>query len=158
MEIRFAKPEDVSQILVLLRQIGTLHHKQRPDYFRKNAQKYGVSQILSMLDQCDSPIFVAAEGDRVLGYAFCAVREFPRDPVVESHTELRLEDLCVDEAVRRQGVGRALFDGVVRYAKMRDFHSVTLNVWDCNENAKKFYAAMGLLPRNICMELRLEKE
>ena len=47
MEIRFAEIKDIPGILALLRQVGQVHHQGRPDIFRKGAQKYGASQVIS---------------------------------------------------------------------------------------------------------------
>ena len=68
MEIRFAQAKDVIGIIALLRQVGEVHRQGRPDIFRNGAQKYGASQILSMLDNSATPIFVAVENGAVLGY------------------------------------------------------------------------------------------
>ena len=76
MEIRFAKAEDVTGILALLKQVGKVHHQGRPDIFRAGAQKYGASQILAMLDKPQTPIFVAIEGKKVVGYGFCQVKKY----------------------------------------------------------------------------------
>ena len=75
MEIRFATKQDVGGILALLKQVGSVHHEGRPDIFRSGAQKYGASQVIAMLDSIESPIFVAVEEDRVLGYCFCILEE-----------------------------------------------------------------------------------
>ena len=71
MEIRMAKAQDVPGIIKLLQQVGRVHHEGRPDLFRSNAQKYGPSQVLEMLGKGDTPIFVAVEEEKVLGYGFC---------------------------------------------------------------------------------------
>ena len=156
MEIRFAKPEDVAGILSLLKQVGQVHHEGRPDIFRTNAQKYGASQVISMLDSAKTPIFVAAEGDRVLGYGFCILKEHKNDPVIADHTELYIDDLCVDETCRGKHIGKAIYEAVVRYARMRGCYNVTLNVWCCNPGAMAFYESLGLKPQKIGMETILE--
>ena len=156
MDIRFAKPQDVPGILALLRQVGNVHHEGRPDIFRSGAQKYGASQVLAMLDKSASPIFVASEGEQVLGYGFCQMKIYENDPVIADHTELYIDDLCVDENCRGKGIGKAIYREICRYAKMRRCHSVTLNVWCCNESAMKFYERLGLKPQKIGMELPLE--
>ena len=152
MQIRFAKPADVPAILKLLRQVGKVHADGRPDIFRDGAQKYSASQILAMLDDPMQPIFIAAEGDAVLGYGICQIRSCEKDPVMRDRTELYLDDLCVDETTRGKGVGKALYDAIRQYAKQRLCHSVSLNVWSCNETAYKFYVNLGLLPRKTCLE------
>ena len=158
MQIRFAIPEDVPGILSLLRQVGEVHHNGRPDIFRAGAQKYGASQVLGMLDKPATPIFVAVEGDKVLGYGFCQIKKHYQDPVITDHTDLYIDDLCVDESTRGTGVGRAIYNEICRYAKMRGCSAITLNVWCCNESAMRFYEKLGLKPQKIGMEMLLEEK
>ena len=157
MEIRFAENKDVAGILALLKQVGRVHHEGRPDLFRSNAQKYGASQVLAMLNDPANPIFVAVEEEKVLGYGFCQSVRHVQDPVLTDVTSLYIDDLCVDENCRGQGVGKAIYEAIVRYAKMSKYYNVTLNVWSCNASALKFYEAMGLRPQKIGMELLLEE-
>lgn len=152
MEIRFAAAQDVLGILELLRQVGRVHYEGRPDIFRDNAQKYGASQVLALLNSSKTPIFVAVEEDKVLGYCFCKVKAYENEPVVNDHTELYIDDLCVDENHRGQHIGTALYNQVLRYAKMRGCHNITLNVWCFNERAMKFYESLGMKPQRLFME------
>ena len=152
MEIRFAQPKDVPGILSLLRQVGKVHHEGRPDIFRSKAQKYSASQVIAMLDSTDTPVFVAVEGDRLLGYCFCMVKRHYQDPVINDFTTLYIDDLCVDETCRGQHIGTALYEAACAYAKTRECYSVTLNVWTCNQSAMRFYQRMGLKPQKIGME------
>ena len=156
MDIRFAQPEDVAGILNLLKQVGRVHHVGRPDIFRSNAQKYGASQVIAMLDSSATPIFVAVSNGKVLGYGFCIIKEHKNDPVIADHTELYIDDLCVDESCRGKHIGKAIYEEIVRYAKMRKCYNVTLNVWSCNENAMAFYKSLGMQPQKVGMETILE--
>lgn len=157
MEIRFAQAKDIPGILSLLRQVGEVHHQGRPDIFRDGAQKYGASQILSMLDSSGTPIFVAVEDDKVLGYGFCMFKQYKNDPVIADHSEIYIDDLCVDENFRGQHIGRAIYNEILRYARMRRCYNVTLNVWSCNPSAMKFYKSLGLKPQKVGMEVLLEE-
>lgn len=157
MEIRFAQAQDVAGILSLLRQVGKVHHTGRPDLFRGNAQKYGASQVLAMLNSPKTPIFVAVEEDRVLGYGFCQIKIYENDPVICDHTELYIDDLCVDEGSRGQKIGAGIYHEILRYARMRGCYNITLNVWSCNEGAMKFYESLGLKPQKVGMEQLLEE-
>ena len=158
MDIRFAKMSDVPAILELLRQVGQVHHQGRPDIFRLGAQKYSASEVIALLDDPMNPIFIAAEGETVLGYGFCQMIHHEKDPVMTDRLELYLDDLCVDESTRGKGVGKALYQAIRKYAKNRGCHSVSLNVWSCNENAHKFYVNLGLTPRKTYMEELLDAE
>lgn len=156
MKIRFATNPDVPGIIALLQQVGAVHHDGRPDLFRGGAQKYGASQIIAMLDKSDTPIFVAVEDEKVLGYGFCKIKEHTQDPVFRDYTELYIDDICVDENSRGQHVGTAIYEEILRYAKMRKCYNITLNVWSFNESAMKFYERCGLKPQRIFMETLLE--
>ena len=155
MDIRFAQIEDIPGILDLLKQVGQVHHEGRPDIFRAGAQKYGASQILAMLESSATPIFVAVEGDFVAGYCFCVQKRFRDHETFTDRTEFYIDDLCVDENRRGQGIATQLFDHAVEYAKRLRFDAVTLNVWCGNDGAMKFYEKAGLKPRNIMMEKKL---
>ena len=157
MNIRFAQVQDVPGILALLRQVGQVHHEGRPDIFRKGAQKYGASQVIAMLDKPENPVFVAVEDGKVLGYGFCKMKLHEKDPVIADHLELYIDDLCVDENCRGKHVGKAIYENILEYARMRKCYNVTLNVWCCNPGAMAFYEKMGLIPRNITMETLLEE-
>ena len=60
--------------------------------------------------------------------------------------------VSVDENIRGKHIGSKLFNYVKEYAKNEGFYNLTLNVWALNENAQKFYEAMGLVPQKIGME------
>lgn len=156
MEIRFAETKDVPGILELLRQVGRVHHEGRPDLFRSNAQKYGASQVLNLLNSAATPIFVAVEEEKVLGYGFCIMKDYTQDSVLNPHKSLYIDDLCVDEKCRGQHIGKAIYHEILRYAKMRGCYNVTLNVWCCNESAMGFYESLGLKPQKVGMETILE--
>ena len=152
MEIRFANTEDTPAILRLLQQVGQVHHQGRPDIFRAGAQKYGASQVMALMNKPGVAIFIAAQGQEVLGYCFCFLKTCEKDPVLCDRTELYIDDLCIDETRRGQHIGKALYEAACRYARESHCHSVTLNVWCCNEKAMGFYKALGMQPQKITME------
>ena len=152
MEIRFARGQDVPGIIKLLQQVGDVHHRGRPDIFRANAQKYGPSQVLDILGESNTPIFVAVEGEKVLGYGFCMIETYHSHSVMTDRTTLYIDDLCVLEECRGQHIGTAIYQKILDYAKYRGCYNVTLNVWSCNEGAMKFYESLGMKPQKVGME------
>ena len=158
MKIRLAEVEDIPVILSLLRQVGKVHHKARPDIFRSDAQKYCASQLISLMENPDTPIFVAEVDGKVQGYCFCIVRSYQLDPVLLDRTELYIDDLCVADTAQRQGIGRALFENACQYGKIRKCYHVTLNVWEGNDTALAFYKSCNMKPIKYSMETILEEE
>ena len=68
------------------------------------------------------------------------------------HTTLYIDDICVNENARGQGVGRALYEQILEYAREKGCYNVTLNVWSCNPGAMAFYEKLGLAPYKVGME------
>ena len=152
MEIRFATVGDIPRMIDLLQQVGQVHHEIRPDLFRSGAQKYDPAALEALLRDPNRPSLAAVEEDCMVGYAFCILQVTENDPVLADRRVLYIDDLCVDENRRGQGVATALYDRVCAYAKEIGCHAVTLNVWCGNDSAMRFYEARGLKPQKIGME------
>ena len=150
MEIRPATVNDINRILDLLSQVLEIHAKLRPDLFMSGTTKYSKEDLETILNDTNKPTFVATIDNYVVGYAMCQIR-IPTSnmyPVKIFH----LDDLCVDEKYRHQGIGEALYHKVVETAKENDCYEITLNAWPGNESALKFYEKMGLKTRSIFLE------
>lgn len=155
MEIRLANQNDIPGMIELLKQVGEVHHQIRPDLFRAGAQKYNEADLAQLLRDPLRPIFVAV-GDTMLGYCFCILESVEGDTVLLDTKTLYIDDLCVDENCRGQGVASKLYAHVCAYAKSIGCRSITLNVWCGNDNAMRFYESRGMKPRKIYMEASLE--
>ena len=155
MEIRPAEIRDIPGMLSLLHQVGEVHHVIRPDIFRADALKYDEQALEALLQKEDCPIFIADENGFVAGYCFCQIRRIAESTVLTDRTELYIDDLCVDESRRGQGIATKLYAHVTAYAKELGCAFLTLNVWCGNDGAMKFYEKSGMTPRNITMEMKL---
>ena len=154
MVIRLAQEKDIPALIDLLQQVGQVHHEIRPDIFRCGAQKYDQKSLGALLQDKSRPIFVA-EDEKVLGYCFCILREFESESVMTDRKELYIDDLCVDEQERGKGIAKALLAYTTEYAKSIGCTFVTLNVWNGNDNAMKFYEKAGMTPRSVTMEMKV---
>ena len=152
IKITKATPADINGILVLLGQVLEVHHNGRPDIFKTGAVKYTRVELERLLLDEKRPIMVAKNEERMLGYVFCIIKETQNDNILQDMKTLYIDDLCVDESERGGGIGKALYEHVKAYAKELGCYNLTLNVWECNEGAKRFYERMGLVPRNTLME------
>ena len=153
MTIRKAKNNDLERIKSLLLQVLTVHHNVRPDIFKGNCRKYTDEQILEIISNEKTPVLIAADDkDNVMGYAFCIFQQHIDSNIMTDIKTLYIDDLCVDENIRGQHIGSALYNAVLDFARENECYNVTLNVWTCNESAMKFYEKMGLTPQKIGME------
>ena len=153
--IRYAKEQDIPKIEDLLSQVDLVHHNGRPDIF-KIGRKYSAEELKVLLKDDERPILVSVdENDAVMGYCFCIYQQHIGNSVLTDIKTLYIDDLCVDETLRGQHVGKQLYDYVLAFAKENGFYNVTLNVWSCNEGAMKFYEKCGLKPQKVGMEVIL---
>ena len=155
MTIQKANKTHIPGMIRLLYQVGGVHHDIRPDLFREGAIKYTETDLEKLLSDENSPVFVAVEGETVLGYCFCQVKDCRGTTVLTDRVEIYIDDLCVEENCRGQGIAKALYAYVCDWAKEMGCAFVTLNVWCGNDGAMKFYEKMGMTPRKICMEAKL---
>ena len=155
MTIRRAESRDIPGMIALLHQVGDVHHDIRPDIFRSGCLKYTPEQLEALLQDETKPIFVCDMDGFVAGYCFCVLKAFQNHETFIDRTEFYIDDLCVDENHRKQGIATVLFDHAVGYAKQHGYDAITLNVWCGNDGAMKFYERAGLKPRNILMEMKL---
>ena len=154
--VRRAESKDIPRILELLIQVDMVHHIGRPDLFKGPSTKYKAEELQEILADDTKPVFVCENDDGlVIGHAFCIHKQVIGDSVLTDVRTLYIDDICVDEAARGTGTGRALYDHVISYAREQGFYNVTLNVWSCNPGAMRFYEAMGLKPQKIGMEMIL---
>lgn len=153
MKIRMAEEKDIPKINDLLFQVAEVHHKGRPDLFKNSAKKYTDDQLKEIILNEQTPILVAVdENDSVSGYAFCIFQQHKNDNILTDIKTLYIDDLCVDENVRGQHIGTALYKAAVELARKHNCYNLTLNVWSCNESAIKFYERCGLKPQKFGME------
>ena len=154
MNIRRAIKDDIPRLIDLLTQIRMVHAELRPDLFDKDVTKYNDEQLNKMIDDDNSPIFVAVIDNNVVGYAMCQKRY---NSSLISKKVLHLDDLCVDEKYRHQGIGEALFNFVKEEARKDGCYEITLNSWPGNEAAQNFYKKMGTKTRSIVLEYILNE-
>lgn len=152
MIIRKAVKEDLAGLNALLAQVLYVHHVDRPDIFKAVGKKYTDEELLSIIENEKTPVFVAVNDNKVIAHCFCVINEVCGHSSLVDNKTLYIDDLCVSEDSRGSGVGRAMYDYAVEYAKEIGCYNLTLNVWAENKSAMKFYEAMGLSVQKIGME------
>lgn len=153
--IRKATTNDIGRLIELLHQVDMVHHKIRPDLFRPDTTKYDEQELGSLLHDDAKPVFVFDDGG-VLGYAFCQITEVRDDKLLQDIKTLYIDDICVDEKARGRHIGKALYEYVRDYAFSIGCNNITLNVWEGNDAAQKFYREMGMKVLKTTMEIRLQ--
>lgn len=152
LEIRLASKSDIPELSRLLLQILRVHHEGRPDIFRYDGAKYTPDELEKIIDDEKRPIFAGTLNGEFVGYAFCIEKD-TEDTCREKRKVLYLDDLCVDEKHRNEGIGSRLMDYVIEYSRSNGFDAVELNVWECNPEAVEFYKNRDFKVQSYKMEL-----
>ena len=153
--IRRAEKKDMERLDALLFQVQALHAEGRPDIFKTGAKKYTDRELLAIINDDTTPIFVYEVDGVIAGYAFCIYQETTENGQLHHRKVLYIDDLCVDAEFRRRGIGAKLYRYVLDVAKENGCDSVTLNVWSLNDSALGFYRSMGMEPLKTMMEAKL---
>jgi GNAT superfamily N-acetyltransferase len=129
LELRYAKKEDLPEILSLIRELATYERAPHEATISlKDLEEDGFG---------DRPIFeviLAQEEGKVKGMAFY----FYAYSTWKGKC-IYLEDIIVRESERGKGYGRILFDAVVMKAKEVGARRLMWQVLDWNEPAIRFY-------------------
>lgn len=156
VNIRLAKENDIPRIMDLLLQVHKVHSDARPDIFTPGETKYTPSELSLIIQDKHRPIFVAEDEDGIVqGYCFCIYEITQGEHSLTDRKVLYIDDLCVEEKKRGTHIASSLCRFVTEFAKNEGFDSITLNVWNFNESAARFYDYMGFTPLKTVMELPL---
>ena len=158
LKVRFAKNSELAEVNELRRQVHKLHAKGRPDIFRKKFGRKLADFVYVYFTGETSKIIVAKAEGKICGFATIEIVHKPRSPYNKARSYLKVTELGVDKAHRRQGTGRAIFDFIKTYASAQGFDTVELDVWEFNEDALKFYESMGFTTYRRFLECKLSSE
>lgn len=158
--IRQALEKDIEKIGKLMYQIHKIHSDSRPDLFVVGDRKLSDNELKTLIEDYKmKPIFVYTDDkDEILGYIMCQYEYTGGKNALVARKVLYIDDFCVDEDARGQKIGTKLYNFVIEVAKNNGCQSITLNVWNFNEGAKRFYDRIGFKPLKTLMERKLESE
>ncbi|MBO5500400.1 MAG: GNAT family N-acetyltransferase [Clostridia bacterium] len=143
MIIRDMLPHEADRVGQLHNQIHALHVNGRPDWFAPNYDN-SADMMRWFADQSNSRVLVAVREDAILGYAVIDYLIRNASPYSLPRRCVHVQEICVDEAAKRCGAGRALMEYIYEDARQRSYPRVELDVWAFNEDAYQFYHAIGM--------------
>ncbi len=150
--VRRARPEDRDALAELL--AGLLaHHGAHPRYVAAADGGSPAALLAPYLEHADGRVFVAEEGDRLVGLVSVAVAR--RSAFFAETLRGHVEHLYVDPAARRGGLGHALVDAAFVWLREAGAARVELEVARDNPEGRAFWAALGFSPAMDVLERRL---
>ena len=155
MEIRFAREDELDRVNELRRQVNELHVAGKPEVFKPGFCDDLRDYIRTIFHDPEQKIVVAAENEAVCGFAVLHHIFKPENPFMFERDFLDIDEFCVDETRRRQGVASAMVRFIKDFAKEQGFHRIELNMWEFNRDALAFYEAAGFTTFRRYMEMMI---
>lgn len=148
---RRATLADLPRISEIGQLLNELHHAAWPGIFAPASMPQRDEAHWRQSVNAESAAgFVAEAGGDLLGFVTLQVMD-------EQHTLLqplrfaRIGSVCVVEAARGRGVGRALMAQAEAWAQSQGAADVRLTVWVFNQSAQRLYEELGYEPRSLNM-------
>ncbi len=131
--IRKGRKEDMSAVLQLINELALFEKEENAVIVTvEDLERDGFSANPLF------EVFVGISEDEIVGIALF----YYRYSTWKGKT-IHLEDLIVKESNRGTGIGKALYNEVLKYAHAQNLKRVEWNVLDWNTNAVKFYESTG---------------
>ena len=152
MRIRPVNRFDYPAVDRLLLQLQQADAASRPDLFAPMAHYMPRETFENLLSNENILALLATERGHAVGCCFVSLLERCGEaPQKTAYIDL----LVVDQAHRRQGIGRMIFREVERQARAQGAQKVELTAWSHNTAARCAYEAYGMQPQRSIYEIRL---
>lgn len=129
INIRVARKEDCPRLLELVNELAL--YEKAPEEVTVTLEEFVDA---GFGDHKVWDAFVAEEDGFIAGFAIYYTRYS-----TWKGRRLYLEDFIVTEAYRGRGIGKLLFEAVIKIAREKDFNGMVWQVLDWNEPAINFY-------------------
>jgi len=155
MNIRTANISDIEKILILEEQVFKLHYSARPDLIDKEKSPNSYEFLRKYIESDNGKIFIAEIDEKIIRHCIINIKEIKNHHIYFDMMNIEIDDMCIDEKHRKKGIGKKLFEEVIKFSKEKGIKRLELGVWEFNENAIKFYESLGMKTKYRRMELEI---
>ena len=152
MEFRFAGEADFGAVNRLARQVHELHVQWRPDLFRSVLYPIPREEFAALVQE--QRLLLAQKDGKVIAYAVFGVQQLDVPKLMPQKT-LKLDELCVDEAHRRQGVAKAFLHELMQRGREQGCTDLRLTCDPHNAAGIALYESLGMKPKVIQYQCQL---
>ncbi len=155
--IRHMTQSDYGEFNQLCASLDKLHQELLPRIFQEPTQPARtIVQFRLWLDDPKIGFFGFEKSGNLIGFVYAYFQDFSKNPFYRDRKVVLLDMLVVDSNYQRQGIGKALAEHIVSWAKQNEAEDLWVTVWSANEKAVEFYSTLGFLPSFSRLSLNLE--
>ena len=150
--LELARSCDRDAINRLAREVHAMHVAWRPDIYEMVPEMYPEDRFTEAVRA--RQLYAAKIDGIVAGYVLVKIREYNWPGVVNRKVML-VDEFCVDELCRGQGIGTQMMEEVRALAKAFGCTDLQLGVYPQNDEAVSFYQKCGFTIRSIDMQRKV---
>ncbi len=150
--LELAQKSDFASVNAMARQIHALHVQWRPDIYEMVETLYPQERFESVIRE--RQLYVAKIGGVPVGFVLLKIRDYNQPGLVRRKVMV-VEEFCVHESCRNQGIGKQMMEDVHALAKAFRCTDLQLGVYPRNDAAVSFYQKCGFTIRSIDMQKKV---
>ena len=152
--LELAKDCDREAVNARARQVHAMHAAWRPDVFEMVEELYPSDRFEKAV--AEKQLYVARLDGETVGYGLVLVRHYNWPGVVDRKV-LMLDELCVDENHRHQGIGKQMMEDIKDLARELGCTDIQLGVYAQNKDAIAFYERAGMTVSSFAYHMKAQQ-
>ncbi|MBO9401205.1 GNAT family N-acetyltransferase [Shimia sp. R9_3] len=142
--IRILAIDEIGMILPLSAQVQVIHAAKHPEQYCAEVPEAAAKAFFEEKIRDGAQLFVAEdEGGAVCGFLLAVPSRRESNPFVYASALVELDQICVDERCRGQGIGAALIGAMERWMREEGYGEWRSVVHDFNAHSQNLMRGQG---------------
>jgi diamine N-acetyltransferase len=154
--IRAATKEDYVSLLPIANETQEKHVQAHPHIFQSGTAGLPEKYYLGLIKSGSKVVYVAEVEQSIIGYVIMELSNVAYLDILAPRKVAFITDIAVLKSHQGKGIGYALFQKCVEWAKAKEADSLDLMVWEFNKDAMAFYERQGMESMSRIMSLGLK--
>lgn len=150
--LELATPSDREVINAMARQVHAMHVQWRPDIYEMVDELYPEARFQEAVNA--RQLYVGKIGGVTVGYVAVKIRDYDWPGMVKRKV-MFVDEICVEESCRNQGIGMEMMADVRALAKAFRCTDLQLSAYPQNDGAVAFYQKCGFTIQSISMQRKV---
>lgn len=151
--IRRGEPADAELLAQLNAFVHDVHVAERPDQFKPTDPAELIIWLSERLAQTTTMAWIAEASGRPVAFAIAMHHRRAATPFAPARDWFEIDQVAVDPAHRRRGIGRQLLETAIAAARDLRIREVEVTSWSFNDTMHRLLHQMGFMPKLTRFEL-----